>query len=229
MLPSPFDSLNANLGDVLKLEAIHTELTGDKRGRRFDVDVLNRSGVVLAVAAWESLVEDVAAGAFDHLLQNAANPSVFPNRVLVLASTPLRDAKDDRRVWELSGDGWKAVLKGHRDSVLREFLGGFHSPRPDKVDELFERLIGLGSLSSHWEWHKNTPEQVKKKLNALIDLRGTIAHRVGPERYVVKDEVVNALDLVGRAAAVTQNRVSDFLHKQTGSRPWTPASYGSAE
>jgi len=228
-VPSPFDALNANLVDVLKLETIHTELTGDKRGRRFDVDVLNRSGIVLAVAAWESLVEDVAVAAFDQLLASAADPSVFPARVLALAGNPLREDKDERRVWALAGDGWKDVLRAHRDAVLRDFLGGFHSPRPDKVDTLFERLIGLPNISAHWRWHKNTVEQVKKKLGALIDLRGTIAHRLGPERYVTKGELTDALDLIGRASAITQNRVNDFIHKQTGTRPWPPASYGSAE
>lgn len=221
-------ALVANLTEVSRLTEIHTELTGDARGRRRDVDILNKSGIVLAVACWESFVEDLATHCFDCLLEEASSPDVFPPRVLALAGQPLRLDKDERRIWTLAGKGWHDVLRAHRTKTLDEFLGSFHTPRPAKVDALFESLVGLRAMSTHWKWRKNSNQAVLTRLEKLIDLRGRIAHRVTVDRYVTKDEVFDATDLVSRMAAVSSNVAGLHLKERTGSAPWSATEYGSA-
>lgn len=48
--------------------------------------ILNKSGIVLAVSCWEAFVEDLASHAFNWLLEHAKAPTVFPRKVLTLAS-----------------------------------------------------------------------------------------------------------------------------------------------
>jgi hypothetical protein len=226
---APLIALVENLKEVLRLAEIHEELSGTDRGRRFDLDVLNSSGVVLAVACRESFVEDLATSSFQFMLDHATSPSVFPPKVLVLASKGLRDDKDERRVWDLAGEGWRRTLIQHRDAVLRDYLGGFNTPRTENVNKLFENLIGLKDLSGSWRWHKNPSPQVATTLDRLIALRGQIAHRVKADRYVQKREVVAARELIVRLAVTSGNTVGAHVESLTGAEPWARASYRSAK
>ena len=218
----------ANLTEVRRLIKIHTHLTGAKPGRRRDVDILNKSGIVLAVACWEAYVEDLASQAYGAMIAAATSPDAFPTRVLALAGKELRDAADERRIWELAGDGWKQTLARHKDQVLAAYLNGFHTPRPGNVDRLFDNLIGLKAMSATWKWRKNPNGHVLSRLETLVDLRGAIAHKVSVDRYVHKSEVIGALDLVQCLAAVSSNRTRDHVRARVAADPWGRVSYGSA-
>src|SRR4030095_2966986 len=176
--PEHLDNLLRTVADVERLVEIHEKLAGRSPARKHDVEVLNKSGVVLLVACWESFVEDLAIQAFDFLIEEAEKPSKFPRKVLALAVKSLREDPDHTRVWQLAGKGWQTVLRNHRNDVLIRFTGSFNTPRPDKVDELFESVIGLRVASRGWAWKGTTRDRVCGKLNKLIDLRGEIAHRV---------------------------------------------------
>jgi hypothetical protein len=228
-IPSSYGDLEHNLDDVARLLQIHAQLTGDKRGRRFDVDVLNKSGIVLTVACWEAFVEDTAKTAFGFLLVHATTPAAIPGKVLALAAEPLRAHQDAREVFRLAGDGWRAVLQEHADRVLAQFLDGFNTPSAANVDKLFENLLGLRGVSQHWSWHRNPQVQVLQRLQTLIKLRGTIAHRVATTKYVTKREVLEAAELVKLMAVITCNRVRDHLHTHTQLSPWAHLKVQSAE
>jgi hypothetical protein len=136
-VPPHVKNVNSNIKEVRRLVEIHATMTGSQRGRRYNVAILNKSGIVLAVACWEAFIEDLASEAFTWLLDRATSPTVFPNRVLTLASKELRNSPDARRVWELAEGGWRAVLAGHKDELLRLSVGRLNTPRPKQVDDLF--------------------------------------------------------------------------------------------
>src|ERR1035438_1961739 len=94
--PLYLSTFASNIAEVRRLVAIHERLTGKGPGRRVDVETLNKSGIVLLVACWEAFVEDLADAAFEFLLTNASEHSVFPASVLAGASEPLRIDKDAR-------------------------------------------------------------------------------------------------------------------------------------
>jgi len=79
---NPIENMISNVSEVDRLVAIHNELTGGGPGRRFDVAILNKSGIVLLVACWEAYVEDLAADALDFMIQNAEDHTAFPTTVL---------------------------------------------------------------------------------------------------------------------------------------------------
>ncbi len=218
--PIHFENLNSNLKEVRRLAEIHAKVTGIARGRRHNVAILNKSGIVMIVSCWEAFIEDLASHAFDWLLGHANAPIAFPRRVLTLASRELREDNDHRRVWELADSGWRAVLQRHRDEILRRNVGRLNTPRPKQVDDLFGDLLGLDRLSSTWRWHNVNNPNIKQRLEELVTLRGEIAHRVVASRPVNKRDVEDAADLVGSLSIASSNVVRKFLMSKIAIEPW---------
>jgi hypothetical protein len=69
----------ANASDVEHLLEIHELLGGTDPGRRSaQLQVLNKSGIVLICAIWEAYCEDLAAEALDFLVQHVSGPDKLP-------------------------------------------------------------------------------------------------------------------------------------------------------
>jgi hypothetical protein len=47
-------AFNESCADIDHLVDIHSRLTGEGPGRRYDVEVLNKAGIVLITAFWEA-------------------------------------------------------------------------------------------------------------------------------------------------------------------------------
>lgn len=225
--PPHVANLIENHIEVMRLSEIHAEISGTGPGRRskYAVEVLNKSGIVLLVATWEAYVEDLATAAFDALFASATVHSVFPAKVLTLAARELRTAADERRLWELAGNGWQAVLTKHRQTVLDRYVATLNTPKPEQIDGLFSEMIGFQDLSSHWRWTKMKPQTAKARLTELVELRGDIAHRVKTARSVTKAEVSHALEFTSRLAAVSSNAVRRHIHDLTGKYPWIQVQF----
>jgi len=205
---------------------LHEATSSPGPGRRHaHVQVLNKSAIVLTVACWESYIEGLAIQAFDFLLKSARNPSTFPDKVLTVASRDLRSDHDARKIWVLAGDGWRAILEGHKAAVLKEFVGGLNTPRPKQVDAMFECLLGMHSLSTLWRWRGMPNNRAKDQLEDLITLRGEIAHNVRTSRYVQKVRVERAITLVQNLAVVSSNRVRSYVSERTGATPWVSMTF----
>ena len=169
LTPAHLSNLESNLSQVIILLEIpktiskmRARLNIHKRSRW---EVLNKSAIVLLVACWESFIKDLASPAFDIMLNNASDPSVFPNKVLTLASRELRDGNDERRVWELAGSGWLDVLNQHRKKIINQYVGKFNTPKPEMIDELFMSLLGIKSISKNWTSQNISAETMSLKLN----------------------------------------------------------------
>jgi hypothetical protein len=199
---------------------LHSVFGGPGPGRRVDIEVLNKSAIVLLTACWESFVEDTASSAFEILLGRAPDHSVIPTKVLTEASRVLKSDDDDRAVWRLAGTGWRRVLLDHKETVCGRYLRNFHTPRTAQVDQLLERLLGLSRLSIHWRWPRVTSEKAIARLEGLVDLRGEIAHRVTTNRRIHKRQVLAAGRLIARLVIATHVTVASHLEVLLGVRPW---------
>jgi len=224
MTVSHIANFRSNASEVLQLLKIHGKISGRTRGRKYDVEVLNKSGIVLLVACWEAFVEDVASSAFKFLLDNAPDPTAVPSRVLISAARRLKRNKDERHVWTLAGEGWRAHLRRFRSDQVADF----HNPGQENVDGLFESLLDLKAVSKSWKWKGASNESVRKRLNHLIGVRGEIAHLVSAEKSVRKAYVKTSVNLIIRISAITSNRVSDHVCRLTDERPWQYYKHGSA-
>ena len=226
-MPAPIEIFQENMNEVNILMNIHERLTGRQPGRRYGVEVLNKSAIVLITACWESVVEDLAGDGFDFLLEKATSPDKIPMKVRVLASRGLKEDQDETKVWNLAADGWKDVLKDHKEHMLRRFIGTFNTPRAENVDNLFDNLIGLNKVSSSWYWGRITVTEARGKLDSFVTRRGEIAHRVMTARSVAKTTVRDYQNFVYRIAVLTSNRVAGHISRLVGDRPWGIWQYGS--
>jgi hypothetical protein len=225
----PHVTLWNNLEEVARLLEIHTKMSGKGPGYKHNVEVLNKSGIVLLVACWESFVEDTVETAFSILLRRAKKHDLFAIRVLTDAARPLKDSKDERAVWNLAGDGWKSVLKEHKSTLLEKYIGKLNTPRPSQVDVIYESLLGIKSVSSHWHWQHTTADSTRNKLDDLIDLRGSIAHRVKASHKIGKNGVRDYVEFINRIAVITSNVVRSLVLEKTGKEPWPEFQYKGEE
>jgi hypothetical protein len=210
--PQHVDQIKENLAEVAGLLDIHAYMAGVKPGRKFGVEVLNKSAIVLVVACWEAFVEDLSNNALRFMIDNAASHDVFPTTVLERVASK----HGGLAAWKLAGEGWKDALANNYKEVIAKTTGTLNTPKTAQVDELFAKSIGLQHLSSHWRWPGRTHTGSAKALDDLVTLRGSIAHRVKSSKAVRKVDAEQAMDLVGRLAAKSTNRVREYVHKQVG-------------
>lgn len=187
---------------------------------RRDLSVLNKSSVVLLVACWESFIEDLASTSFEFMLSHAPDHKAFPSKLLALTSRSFWETKDERGIWALAGDGWKAVLTKNKNEILAKHLGSFNTPRAEQVDTLFESVVGLRRLSLEWHWKGMNAPQARDKLGHLISLRGDIAHRVSVAERLNQQIVRSYANFIGRLCVVSSNALRSFIHKRVNKFPW---------
>lgn len=215
-IPSHLKLLIENILEENNLLDIHSNVAGNKPGRKYNVEVLNKSGIVLLVACWESYVEDVVTEAYKYLLHNAKTPDVLPIEVRLLASKELRETKDERKVWDLSGNGWKNVL----DEYRKNQINSFNTPRSNNINKLYKYLLGIQNITASFRISRINNQDICKRLDSLVTLRGSIAHKVKTEDAVTKKMVGNYIKLINKLAENMNNIVNTYIKKLVGSEPW---------
>ena len=210
-----------NMVEVSRLLDIHTDLSGTGPGRRRDVEILNKSAVVLLVACWEAYVEDTAQAALDFMVRNCTDHSCFTAPVLERVASKHSGPK----AWDLAGNGWKQALRDNLSEILVRTIGALNTPKAKQVDELFEKTIGLKNLSSSWKWKGRTASQASKAIDDLVTLRGSIAHQVKTSSAVRKKHAKDGIHLISRVAAKTSNVVRVHVRARIGKYPWSGVSY----
>lgn len=211
-----------NIAEVEQLLSIHTMLGGPGPGRKRDVEVLNKSAIVLVVACWEVFVEDLASLALDYMITNAKDYKAFPKPVLDRVGSK----NNGPNAWALAGDGWRNALRDNYTEILAKTAGVLNTPRATQVDDLFSKSIGLSNVSACWYWKGRAKGKAIVSLDELVTLRGGIAHRVKHSKSVRKRTVVAATHLVSYLAAKTSNAVRVHVHKSVGKYPWDRVTYG---
>lgn len=223
--PPHIISLQTNLDEINRLLEIHTEIAGSGPGYKHNVQVLNKSAVVLLLACWEAYIEDLAENCFNWLLTRAKEPHVFPVHVLNLAAKEVKKPEND--LWQLANSGWKDVLKTHKVKVLEKYVvrNSFNTPNPDNIDRLVSNLLGMSPLSRTWYWAGMSVDKSKEKLIKLIELRGNIVHRVQTSHNVTKSDVSENKEFILRLAVISNNRAISFLEEKTKQKPWRTMRY----
>ncbi len=223
--PAHIDSLKKNLEEIQRILEIHSLISGSGRGYKHNVQVLNKSAIVLLLACWEAYVEDLAKNSFQYMLSKTKEPTVFPDHVLAIAGKEIKKSNND--IWKLANSGWKSIMEAHKESILEKYIvrGSFNTPNPKNIDSLFSNLIGYTSISSKWYWKGMSFDRSKEKLNELIELRGNIAHRVVASKKVTKAYVMETREFTLRLAIISNNRITSYLEEKIGKKPWKTIRY----
>lgn len=216
-----------NLKEIEELSRIHRTVAGSTPGRKSKVHTLNKSAIVLLTACWEYYIEDLLRESFSFMLKESKSHKSFPISVLVKASNDLKNHKDERRVWELAGKGWRKVLSNFQKSTLEKEIDHFHVPRPENIDQLYLKLLGIEDVTKNILWQKMSNQNALETLNYFIDLRGEIAHNVKTKSSVRKKDVDDYRKFLNRAAVILHNRVTKHVEKAVKKAPWSTYLYGS--
>jgi hypothetical protein len=214
------NTLDANRDDLDRLWEIHQQEAGTTRGRKYEVEVINKAAVVLVCAAWEAYCEDIVHEAIQNIVNDCADYNKLPKELKTEIAKRIRDDKHDHAPWLLAGNGWKTVLANNASDILQGMTGRWNTPKSEPVQKLFEKALGITNITSHWHWTKNPVTHTTKKLDDFVTLRGEIAHRQKPKDSVHKNDGTGFYDLVCRLADSVDDEVKKVLYQATGKNYW---------
>ncbi|WP_166742286.1 MAE_28990/MAE_18760 family HEPN-like nuclease [Burkholderia cepacia] len=213
-------AFDANVQDIDKLLEFHAAGGGDQPGRRYGLEVLNKSSIVLITSFWESYCEDLAEEALEVIVEHAPNADALPKEIKKVIAKALKEDKNELAIWRISDDKWRDVLRMNFVELKTERNKTFATPKSFNVNHLFESALGLSDMSSNWKWERMTAVQAAKKLNEFVSMRGDIAHRGSSTSTVKKSQVVDYLKHVKMLAAKTGGAVKKHVKAITGQDLW---------
>ncbi|GAA2004290.1 HEPN domain-containing protein [Catenulispora subtropica] len=214
------DSFDDHCGDIDRLFQIHVEIYGEGPGRRWQVESLHKSAVVLLTAFWEAFCEDLAAEALAHLVVNAREAADLPTDLRRLVAKELKSDDHELAVWSVADDGWRELLTSRLARLQAERNRKLNTPKTAQIDDLFDKAVGLSKISSSWSWNRMSRVRAAEKLDGFVELRGEIAHRGSAVDSVTKDTVSDFYNHVKRLVDATEGHVRRRLRESTGVAPW---------
>jgi RiboL-PSP-HEPN len=213
-------AFDQNAKDVTRLLEIHEHLGGDGPGRRYRLEVLNKSAIVLITAIWEAYCEDIASEALNHLVKHLSNGSALPKELKKRIAKEIKELPNEIAIWDLADSGWKAIVEARLGPWTKETNRKFNTAKSDNIDQLFLNTIGLDTVSKAWQWKKMTAQNARKKLDSYVELRGAIAHRGSSASTCTKTQVEAYFIHVQHLVSNTGGEISKFLRNVTGKKLW---------
>lgn len=182
----------------------HEQVGGVAPGRRsVSLSSLNKSGIVLLCAAWETYVESVSKEKAFRKIRLAQQPSDLPKPIFRLVTAHIRGDKNESVWTALAGRGWKDVAQ----SVVDQRIRSLNTPKPGPVRELFKAVNGVSDITDNWLWRRNDQQRVLGRLNDFVTLRGAIAHGDNLGYTVTKYHLNYGTDLILRLVECVEERL----------------------
>jgi hypothetical protein len=220
-----FSAFRENATDVQGLLDLHKDAGGIAQGRRYGLEVLNKSAIVLLTSFWEAYCEDIVAEALAHIVAHAASADKLPVELRKLVAKQLKDEPHELAVWKLSDAGWRDVLQSRLATLQVERNRRLNTPKTDQIDDLFRKTLGIPKVSDRWRWSNMTAARARAKLDEYVELRGSIAHRGAASAGVRKSHVIGYFKLVKRLVSRTGGSVYRHVRTVTPVRLWEIKSY----
>ena len=200
-------NLEANLKDVERLQGLHATVGGHSKGRRWNVECLNKASLVLVCGAWEAYLEDVCQEGLKHLIVYNAPGGLSMTaqgiRNNFIAANP--GATQQQILGQLSEQLWVE--------------NKFNTPKSANIVSLFNRVFGLPDVTTPWYWQKSSVAQTRNRIDTYVSLRGQIAHRSSANNYVRKPVVTAFSELVLDLSTKVDDSVRAHVNGMT---PGTP-------
>jgi len=131
---------------VERLLEIHADVGGDAQGRRFGLEVLNKSAIVLITAVWEAYYEDIAAEALEHPVANVSTGAQLPKDLKKNIVADIKADQNELAMWDLADSGWQARVRARLAALTEERNRRLNTPKSDQIDEMFFAAVGLSGL-----------------------------------------------------------------------------------
>ena len=212
---------DANAKDIKRLLELHKRIGGEARGRRYGLEVLNKSAVVLITAFWEAYCEDIASEALEHIVKHAKSADALPTELKKIIAKKVSKADHELEVWKLSDGGWRKYLQDHLTELKEQRDRRLNTPKTLQINELFKSALGIEGMSKNWRWPKNmTAKRAEEKLDRYVSLRGAIAHRGKHETSVTKTNVSDYFEFINSVVGKTGGQVNRHVKDVTGKSLW---------
>jgi len=224
---SPSLLFKSNLTEVSQLMVMHAALAGAGPGRKHSVEVLNKSAILFACASFEAFIEDLATRSFDHMVLKSKDHNGLPKAILKSIAEVLRNDKNEIKIWDLAGDGWRNVAEHHKNGLIRKYIGPFNTPKPHNIESLLKELIGFPETYPVWKWKGMTMAASKSKLKIFVELRGALAHGGKRPAPVLKKDVNDYIKFLATLSVRLSNDVAKYCELHTGEEPWDSVRYGA--
>ena len=216
-----FKTLAGNLDEIWDIQQVHSKIAGVTRGRKWKTSSLNKAGIVLLTAYLETYFENLALELFDFLVEHDSE-AIFLSGLLIEVAKKLKSDPDHRAPLKLMGEGWKSELRGQRELCIKKYLETFNTPGHEKIDSLFEQMVGIKKISESWGTFglKQRGRSLKFLLKKFIELRGDIAHKGSTKKTVLKSDVETYVLVVVFIVIRTDEYVARTIRDQLDKSPW---------
>jgi len=214
-------AFDKNAKDIQRLLKLHEDVGGTAPGRRYGLEVLNKSAIVLITAFWEAYCEDIASEGLGHIVKHSKSADALPDELKKQIAKKLKAEKHELEIWKVADDGWRAYLSGHLEDLKKERDRRLNTPKTDQINDLFKAAVGIEKMSGNWHWpNKMKSARASEKLDKYVTLRGAIAHRGKHETSVTKQNVTDYFEFVQMLVPKTGGVVNSHCMKVTGKRLW---------
>jgi hypothetical protein len=214
-------AFDENAKDISGLLQLHTDAGGTQQGRRYGLEVLNKSAIVLITSHWEAYCEDIAAEGLAHLIEHTESANDLPSKLKAQIAIELKADLNPLSIWTISDDGWRTVIKSRLAAMKVERDLQLNTPKTDQINALFKNALGVVSMSSGWKWQGMSVESAKKKLDKFVSLRGAIAHRGAASESVTRVQVQDYFGFVQLLASKTGKTVNTYVKAITDKPLWS--------
>lgn len=213
------EAFEKNCEEIDRLLEIHGDITPEGRGRKWKVEALHKSAIVLLTAFWEAFCEDLAAEGLRHLVEHG-NAENLPKHLRRLVANELKEDQDQLAIWQLADEGWRTVLTKRLAQMQEKRNRALNTPKTAKINELFTNALGVQDVAQSWSWRNMTAERAQSKLDGFITLRGDVAHRGSSSKSVTKKSVKDYRSHAKQLVERTEQRVAEALLDATAASPW---------
>lgn len=205
-----------NSQDVKRLFDIHARLGGTGKGRRYDLEVINKSAVVLICAFWEAYNEDICDETIDHLTRHLADPARLPVPLKKVIARHLKEDLNELAVWRMAGAGWQSVFRGNA-ALTKRRIAALNTPKSGNIRDLFMDSLGIADITKTcWKRKRLRPTEARDRLDRFVTLRGAIAHRGVAASSVKKADATAFLSLTAEFVLRTDGFINDWALDVTG-------------
>jgi hypothetical protein len=148
--------------------------------------------------------------------EHAPTYHALPQVILDDIQKSMRGGKDSP--WDLAGDGWREYVKRRNGGFEKKRNKDFAGPKSAAVEELFRGTLGVDHICDHWR--ASAWSAICDELDAHLEQRNLIVHRVTPGRVVSKTDVKSFCKVVTHLVACTDVAADQFLTQVTGQSRW---------
>lgn len=230
MASQAFSDLSERLKDIDQVMAAHSAKAGGKAGRKYEVEALNRAGVVLLTAHLEGFVEDLADEAIALLHKNSVRMIDLPERLRAaqlessimqpIQQNDFRKANERvRLIAPVMAKLWNPGAVADKSSVVAGVVTRqMGNPGTKEIDNLFW-YFDIDNIMTDISWKKAGANQVGKNINELVGKRNAIAHGTTKVK-ILKSDVERYIKYVKGVAKAIDEKMAVKLTEILKRPPW---------